>query len=475
MNREKAAESAAAEVPVRELAKWTLGHSEAFADPLASRQAKLLVLDSIACALAALGEPAPRSVSELIEDLGGRPECSVIGDARKNSITNAVLMNGALVRSLDFNDVQFLIKEGKLSVAGHCSDNIPVALAAGERYRSAGADILQAIVMGYELFKRLRDLMPFHSAWDGTSASGLVAAAIAGRLAQLDETRQAHALALAAARCATPSVVRWGKLSGAKNLANSLIAQSGVQSALLAARGVSGPLEVLDHRGGLHQVFDPALGLDTLWAPVTDTPFIMHSHIKPYACIGTAQAAIAAALALHAEVKDRLAEIVHIDVVMADLPMIRKQQGELARRYPKSREAADHSFTFLPAVTMAEGEMTDRQFRDRRWEQADMVRLIEATDLSVDAGLAGRAPDAMPCRIRVRFADGSVAENECLYQPGHSFPERGLDPAVVEAKFRRVARGRLDDIRAGRVRDEVMALGGGRIDGLMALLREAGQ
>lgn len=462
-----------ATLPIRELARWTLSDYPAYSDPLVARQAKLLILDSLACALAALNVRAPRCVAELIADLGGKPSCSMIGGRTRTSITNAVLMNGALVRSLDFNDVQFFIKEGKLSVAGHCSDNIPVALAAGERFDSPGEDILRSIVMAYELFKRLRQLMPFTSAWDGTSVSGLVAAAMFGRLAGFDEQKQAHALALAAARCATPSVVRWGKLSGAKNLANSLIAQSGVQAALLADRGITGPLEVLRHRGGMHQVFDPELGLESLWRPLDDTPFIMVSQIKPYACIGTAQSAIAAALDLHQEVGDQLDGITRIDVVMADLPMIRKQQGEIERQFPRTREAADHSFTFLPAVAMAEGEMTDRQFRNRRWEDPDMTRLIGLTELSVDPGLAARAPGSMPSRIRVSFADGRIAERECLYQPGHSFIDRGLNAAVVEQKFNRIAGELYDDEQLAQIRDEVMGLDKRGIGTLMGLLRVA--
>ena len=151
-------------------------------------------------------------------------------------MTNAVLVNGVKVRSLDLNDVIFIQKEGKLSVGGHPSDNIAVALSTGEMGGSTLGQVLQAIVIGYQMFARLRDVMRFSSLWDGTSSSGIVSAAMAGRLLGLDRERQAHALALAAARCATPKVVRWGAHCHVKNMANALVAQSGVQAALFAAR-----------------------------------------------------------------------------------------------------------------------------------------------------------------------------------------------------------------------------------------------
>ena len=459
---------------IRRLAGWTLQPDPAWSDPAVLTQTKLILLDSLACAIAALEVPTPRKVAALINMLGGAPMCSIVGRAEKASILSAVLMNGALVRSLDFNDVQFFLKEGKLSVAGHCSDNIPAALAAAEHKGATGQATLEAIAMGYELFGRLRRLMPFTSAWDGTSVSGLVAAAIYGRLAGFDAETQANALALGAIRCATPSVVRWGRLSGAKNLANALIAQSAVQGAMLAELGVTGPLEVLDHRGGLFQVFDPDLGLDSLWAPLDEAPYIMTSGIKPYACIGTAQTTVAAALQLHPKVKDRLDRISRINVVMADLPMIRKQQGEAHRRQPRTREAADHSFTFLPAVAMAEGAMTDAQFRDRRWEQPDMLRLIEATDLTVEPGLAERAPGSMPSRIEVTLDDRSVVSEECLFHPGHSFPDRGLDAAAVCRKYDEVVGPHLSDATRKALREAVLDFETRDIAAIMTLLRTLG-
>jgi 2-methylcitrate dehydratase len=463
-----------ASAPIRELAQWTLEANSVWTDPLVIYQTKLLILDSIGCAVAALDVQTPRRVATMLDELGGNPKCSIIGQREKTSILSAVLMNGALVRSLDFNDVQFFMKEGKLSVAGHCSDNIPAALASAEYLGASGLQTIETIAMGYELFGRLRNLMPFSSAWDGTSVSGLVAAAMFGRLAGFDQEKQANALALAAIRCATPSVVRWGKLSGAKNIANAFIAQSGVQAALLAGLGVTGPLEVLDHRGGLHQVYDPELGFENLWAPVTLPHFVMTSCIKPYACIGTAQTTIAAALALYPKVKNRIDRIARIQIIMADLPMIRKQQGEIYRQFPKTREAADHSFTFLPAVAMAEGAMTDEQFRDHRWEHPDMKRLIDVTELSVDPDLATRAPGSMPSRIILTFDDGSQIEQECLFHPGHSFPDKGLDQKVVFKKFEGIARSRLDTEHIERISEAVTTFDSTNSDVLMQPLREIG-
>src|SRR6267154_4029647 len=119
----------------------------------------------------------------------------------------------------------------------------------------SGADIIAAIVAGYDVYARLQRLMDRSGGWDTVTVSGLAAPAIAGRLMNLDETQLAHALALGAARAATPAIVRSGDISAAKSIANALVAQSGVQAALLAERGVTGPLAILDHTRGLGDLF----------------------------------------------------------------------------------------------------------------------------------------------------------------------------------------------------------------------------
>src|SRR5205814_654819 len=141
---------------------------------------------------------------------------------------------GALIRILDLNDY---VNNRKGEIGGHPSDNIPVALAAGEISVAAGRDMLVAIVLGYELFGRCKELMERDSGWDGVTISGIVAPAIAGRLMRLDPRRLAHALALSGARSPTPLAVRHGAISAAKSIANALVAQNGMQAALLAQNG----------------------------------------------------------------------------------------------------------------------------------------------------------------------------------------------------------------------------------------------
>src|SRR5258708_4314086 len=227
---------------IEDLARWVLAQRAEEIPQAAVKQAKLLVLDTIGCGYAALDEESARAVLATLADLGGAPACSVIGSAAKTSAPTAVLVNGALIRILDLNDY---VNNRKGEIGGHPSDNIPVALAAGEMCGSSGRDLLAAIVLGYELFGRAKDMIARDSGWDGVTISGLVAPAIAGRLMGFDAPRMAHALALSGARAATPLAVRPGAISAAKSLANALAAQNGLQAPLLPPHAPTGPLALM--------------------------------------------------------------------------------------------------------------------------------------------------------------------------------------------------------------------------------------
>ena len=201
---------------VEQLARWVLAVRIDDLTPAVRDQAKLLLLDTIGCGFAALDEPSACALLAVVEGSGGTPQCTVIGRAHRTSAANATLANGALVRILDFNDY-VNAKAGDLG--GHPSDNIPVALAAGELYRATGREVIAAIVLGYEIFGRCKELMERDSAWDGVTVSGLVAPAMAGRLMRLDPQRLANAIALSGARAATSTAVRFGDISAAKSIA----------------------------------------------------------------------------------------------------------------------------------------------------------------------------------------------------------------------------------------------------------------
>lgn len=413
------------------LARAILAFDKRSIAPEAMHQARLLLLDAIGCAFASAEDSVARAVMD-IAVRGGPPECALIGYKRKTDVLNAILANGIALRVLDINDYLINESNGGCESGGHPSDNIPVALAVGAQRKRSGADILTAIVAGYELYARLQMLMARGGDWDGVTVSGIVAPAIAGRLMGLDETRLAHALALGFARAPTPSIVRRGHISAAKSVANALVAQSGAQAALLAERGITGPLAILDDANGLRDIFRDG-DLSHLTEPIPPRGAVMRAHVKTYPCINTGQSAVAAALQMHKVLKESVESLTRIEIIMADYPVVERQQADEARSRPQSRESADHSFPFIVAVSLIEGAFGVAQYEHERWHDPRVIALMSKIVMRRDADWNAHAPGAFPCALHAWDTTGRDYLIEVPYPPG--FSNNGLDETVVLEKF----------------------------------------
>src|SRR5262245_21119585 len=344
-------------------------------------------------------------------------------------VTNAVMLNGILIRELDLNDAY--VGPGQM---GHPSDNIAVALSVGEKQRSSGLDVIASVIAGYELYCRIQDIIVGRGPWDHVTASALGAPAIAGRLLKLDADQLANAMALSAAHGNTLSAVRSGQLSNAKAMANAFVACQGTLCSLLGSRGTTGPLSIFEGKGGLDKAFLTGADLNLLVEPIRDSFRVSHVSIKAYPCIGTSQAMVAAVLQARAGIADPLKEIKQLEVRMADTPFVRGQVEDEDRRYPTSRETADHSFYYLAAAALMDGEMTQAQFEGERWMQPAVKSLMERMTIRTDASLNKYTPGSFPCVLELTTASGENRIVEVFYPKGH--PKNRMSSAEVEGKFR---------------------------------------
>jgi 2-methylcitrate dehydratase len=413
--------------------------------------AKFLILDSIGCALAAGGEHAYKRALHTFEAIGGNAECTIIGSQHRMPVTSAVMLNGILIRELDLNDAY--VGPGQM---GHPSDNIAVALSVGEKQRSSGLDVVASVIAGYELYCRLQDIIVGRGPWDHVTASALAAPAIAGRLLGLEADQLANAMALSAAQGNTLSAVRSGQLSNAKAMANAFVAYQGTLCSLLASRGTTGPLSIFEGKGGLDKAFLAGADLNLLAEPIRDRFRISDVSIKAYPCIGTSQAMVAGVIQVRQEIVDPEKEVKRLEIRMADTPFVRGQVEDEDRRYPTSRETADHSFYYLAAAALLNGEMTQAQFEGERWMQPTVKSLMERMTILTDASLNKYTPGSFPCVLELTTASGENRIVEVFYPKGH--PKNRMSSAEVESKFRGCARGALSDAQQTKIIASVLDL-----------------
>jgi 2-methylcitrate dehydratase len=84
------------------------------------------LLDSIGCAIGAIGAKVTLKIKSVVDTFGGQPICTLIGGGA-TSPDRAALYNGCLVRYLDFMDGYLRPEE-----VNHPCDNIMAVLAAAE-------------------------------------------------------------------------------------------------------------------------------------------------------------------------------------------------------------------------------------------------------------------------------------------------------------------------------------------------------
>ena len=404
--------------PVESLAEWVSAIRAHDLSAAAITQAKLLLLDTIGCGFAALDEESARAVLPRSRKSGGAPQCTVIGRARKTSAPNATLVNGALVRILDFNDY-VNTKAGELG--GHPSDNIPVALAAGELTAPSGREIIAAIV------HRLRDFRPLQGT-DGPQQRlgrrhrfGLRGAGDGGP-PDAGSTGTAATRLRSAARARRPR----------PRCASAIFPPpSRRQRAGRAERHAGGAARRARHHRPARPVREPARhrvvfsqgdAAAALTAPLAAESYHHGGHVKAFPCLATGQSVAAAGIELHGSSSGDDRPPQAFKLTIADTPGLRRQKDDPGRIEPNSREAADHSFNFLAAVSLIDGEFGLAQFDNNRWDDPQGVRAD------------GAARDRPRCRWNTAHRTASRARSRCDRQrdasTGWRSPTRPASPAA---------------------------------------------
>ena len=177
----------------------------------------------------------------------------------------------------------------------------------------------------------------------------------------------------------------------------------------------------------------------------------MAAHVKFFPCVNTAQTAVAAATELHTQLQNPTADIQRIEMIMADYPMVKRQQDDEQRRRPHSREAADHSFPFLVAVALIDGALTLDQFANERWKDPAVIALMEKISMRRDRAWFARAPGALPCTLHVTTQNGSEYTAKSVHPPE-------VAAGNVVAKFHDLLADVASHERRSRIVDAVMEL-----------------
>lgn len=149
---------------VETLARFAASSREATMPRAVVEESERLLLDSLGCAVASVGERGADIAIRYGRMLGGTSdEATVIGTAHRTSEVGAAFANAELINALD---------QDAVVPPGHVSPYvIPGALAAGEVLGGSGRDLIAAIAVAHEMSFRIGKAVDYLRDSEGGSVS----------------------------------------------------------------------------------------------------------------------------------------------------------------------------------------------------------------------------------------------------------------------------------------------------------------
>jgi 2-methylcitrate dehydratase len=401
---------------------------------------KRLLLDTLGCALGALDAEPVRLLAPFAPRLEmGASGATLLGSGLRSTAEGAAMINGALVRYLDFLDVYW-----SRDVC-HPAENIPIALACVEEAGGGGIELIEAIVAGYEAQIRLCDAFSFQDrGFHHVSAAGFVTPLVAGKAWRQAAHVMAHGSVLGGSRHLTLGVLSKGRLSMAKAVGYPLNGAQGITSARLAGVGFTGPL------GAYEWLFEKTAGARESTHAVEldhDAYRIERVSLKEFPVQYALQAPVAAAVRLHEAIGDRFDSIRSIRVSVRQETLARA--ADPAKFKPANRETADHSLPCCVAMALCDGALTEAMFHANRFMDQDVLRLTALVEPLADAEFERRFPTGRPGAVEVVFNDGQTLSAREEVPLGDR--ERPMTDAVVKAKFMTLAVPAVGETRAAEI------------------------
>ncbi|MBO0848080.1 MAG: MmgE/PrpD family protein [Pseudonocardia sp.] len=402
--------------------------------------ATLCVLDTLGCGLYGSTLPQASIVREMLA-AGGRGPAVVLGSAARLSAPDAALANGTAVHAFELDDLH------PRSIVHPGSVVITAALAsAALRPATTGADLLTAIVLGYEVAARVGSAVGaahMLAGWHPTGTHGtLGASAAAGKILGLDVGELADALGIAGTQAGGLMAAQYESM--VKRFHAGRAAQSGVYAALLGERGYTGIRDVFQAEyGGYLATFSPRSDPARLTAGLGSTWETLAAGFKPYSTNGSCHPTIDCLREMRARHGVRAGDVESVEVRVSTATV--KHVGWPYR--PDTVTTAQMNLPYIAAVVLTDGEAFVDQFTDARIRDPQLVELAGRVRVLADPEVDARGDAARHAtRLAVTLRDGTVLT--ATRDHAHGSAKDPMTEAEVRQKYRRLA----GDVRsAGRV------------------------
>ncbi len=387
--------------------------------------------------------------------MGGTPLCTCLVDGFKTNPVDAAFLNALMIRAMDYNDIYW--KQDP----SHPSDIIPAALPICEMRGLGGKDLILGTVIGHELEMRFCEAaMPGvrEYGWHHATLTAFVSPVVAGRMLELTPEQIQHAIGISASHSCSLGAVTAGKLTNMKNTVDPMSTRAGVEAALLAQGGYSGPEHVIDGKEGLTHVFGHEWDLDVLADDLPGGPAdhfkILDCGMKSFPIEALSHAPLTAMMRIAKEhkIEPRDVEAIKVEVIARAADIL----GDPAKYRPTSKETADHSLPYSLAVGLVDGMVTPLQFKAERIKDPALIPIMDKIKIVPNEEFEGLFPKYQPSRVTITLTDGSSHEQRVDVPKGD--PRDPMTEDEIAVKFNALGHDVVGQDRCDQLRAVIMAV-----------------
>jgi 2-methylcitrate dehydratase PrpD len=292
--------------------------------------------------------------------------------------------------------------------------------------------------------------------WHSGATLGVFSAAAgAARALRLDAAATVHALGIAGTQAAGLMAAQYGAM--VKRMHAGRSSQSGLYGALLAARGFTGIVNVLESDyGGFCTTFSNSsdrFDLTQLVAGLGERWQTMGVGLKFYACVASNHTTLDALRDMQRERAFGAHEVQGIVVRGSQVTV-----DHVGWRYvPQGLTSAQLNLPYCVATFLLEGDCFIDQFTEDKVADSERIRLADRVKVIHDAGITARgAEHRHTVQVEVTLTNGKVLHRTVDAPRGSE--RRFATEAEVVHKFEQLAAKALPRAHMEKLRDAVLDL-----------------
>ena len=453
-----------------QIARWATDVRYQHLTPEAIDAAKRFLYDTLGCALGGSQVHDCRTFLQHYRDLGQTGPCTVIGAGDKMNVVAAAMLNALMVRAMDYNDIYW--KQDP----SHPSDLASAPLAIAEWKHLSGKDLLVGLVLGWDITMRLCHVaVPGirERGWHHATLMAYAAPVVAGRMLGLSWQQVQHAIGIAACHRFTLGCAVAGKLTMMKNTVSPMATRDGVEAALLAARGYTGPEGVIEGKEGMEHCLSkgyPGEGKSWDYGWITEKLgstlegggdpangvgwMIGQCGMKSYPIEALMHSPVSATLYLMKTNKLRAEDVE--GVLIESIARAADILSDPAKYDPQSKESADHSLPYCMAAALAEGRVTPLEFKEDKLWDARLRAQMKKVKVVANAEFERAFPAKQCTRVTITTTDGRKFAHAMDYPKGD--PRDPMTLEELQVKFDALAEPIMSERRRTELRDMIFSL-----------------